>query len=179
MTPSAKLSWATTSGVPPPRAILSTSASSRAGARPPCSSTKRLTASAAPLRSLRPSRSTPLIRVVAEKGMNVASCSASSRPRRPYRSLARTTIERPSGEFAFGDAVDGDELGRLPVAERDRAGLVQEEHVDVAGRLDRAAGHGEHVALHEPVHARDPDRREQRADGGRDQRDEQSDEHRL
>jgi hypothetical protein len=29
---------------------------------------------------------------------------------------------------------------------RDRAGLVEQQHVDVAGRLDRAARHGQHVA---------------------------------
>ena len=120
--------------------------------------------------------------------MNVASCSPSSRSRRPYCSLASTTIERPSGrlvgergelrdlgELALLDAVDREELGGLPVAERDRAGLVEQEHVDVAGGLDRAAGHREHVALDEPVHAGDADRREERADRRRDQRDEQRD----
>ena len=86
---------------------------------------------------------------------------------------------RDLGELALLDARRRDELGRLPVAERDRAGLVEQEHVDVAGRLDRAARHREHVALHEPVHAGDADRREQRADRGRDQRDEQRDQHRL
>ena len=126
-----------------------------------------------------------------ENGMNVA-CSPSSRSRRPYCSFASTTIERPSGvssaseascatsaSSALVDAVDRDELGRLAVAERDRAGLVEQQHVDVAGGLDRAARHREHVALHEPVHAGDPDRREQRADRGRDQRDEQRDQHGL
>ena len=76
----------------------------RPATRPPCSSTKRLTASAAPLRSCLPSRSTPLIRVVAENGMNVASCSPSSRPRSPYRSFASTTIERPSGVSSASEA---------------------------------------------------------------------------
>ena len=51
-----------------------------------------------------------------------------------------------------------DELAREPVADRDRAGLVEQQHVDVAGRLDRAAGEGEHVAPHEAVDAGDPDR---------------------
>ena len=82
---------------------------------------------------------------------------------------------RHLGELALLDAVDRDELGRLAVAERDRAGLVEQQHVDVARGLDRAAGHREHVALHEPVHAGDADRREQRADRRRDQRDEQRD----
>ena len=103
ITPSTKLSWATTSGVPPARAILSTSSSRRAGILPPCSSTQRLTASAAPLRYCLPSKSTPLIRVVAENGMKVASSSESSLPRSPYCSLARTTIDRPSGVSSASD----------------------------------------------------------------------------
>ena len=68
-----------------------------------------------------------------------------------------------------------DELGRLAVAERDRAGLVEQQHVDVARRLDRAPGEREHVAAHEPVHAGDPDRREQGPDRRRDQGHEQRD----
>ena len=32
-----------------------------------------------------------------------------------------------------------DELDRLAIAERDRAGLVQQQHVDVARRFDRPA----------------------------------------
>ena len=37
------------------------------------------------------------------------------------------------------DAVGRRELHGLPIAQRDRAGLVQQQHVDVAGGLDRAA----------------------------------------
>ncbi len=54
-------------------------------------------ASTAPLRMLRPSTSMPLMRVLALKGMNSALSSPSSRPRRLYCSLARTTMLRPSG----------------------------------------------------------------------------------
>ena len=53
-------------------------------------------ASPAPLRSWRPSRSTPLIRVWAVKGTNSACSSPMSCSRIPY-CLASTTIERPSG----------------------------------------------------------------------------------
>ena len=66
---------------------------------------------------------------------------------------------------------------RLP--ERDRAGLVEQQRGDVAGGLDRAAAHREHVALHEPVHPRDADRGQQPADRRRDQTDEQRDQHRV
>ena len=106
----------------------------------------------------------------------------------PYFSLASTTIERPSGVSSASEAScaasasscsvtprSGLELGRLAVAERDGAGLVEQQRVDVAGRLDRAAGHGQHVEAHQPVHAGDADRRQQRADRGRDQRHEQRD----
>ena len=108
----------------------------------------------------------------------------------PYFSFASTTIERPSGVSSaseascaasasslLGHAAHRKELRRLAVAERDRAGLVEQQRVDVACRLDRAAGHGEHVEAHEPVHAGDADGREQGADGRRDQGHEQRDQH--
>ena len=54
-------------------------------------------ASAAPLRTIRPSRSTPLMRVWALKGTKVAWSFSTSRSRRRNRSLASTTMLRPSG----------------------------------------------------------------------------------
>ena len=162
MTPSTKLSWATTSGVPPARAILSTSSSRRAGAWPPCSSTKRLTASAAPLRSLRAvhvDAAHPRGRGERDEGRLVLAELAAAQAvallgeHDDRAALRRLVGERGElgrlGELARRDAVDGDELRGLAVAERDRAGLVEQKHVDVAGRLDRAAGHREHVALHD------------------------------
>ena len=92
--------------------------------------------------------------------------------RRPARRAARPRRARASATPGIGTNA------RLAVAERDRAGLVEQQDVDVAGRLDRAAGEREHVAAHEPVHARDADRRQQRADRRRDERDEQRDERR-
>ena len=96
-------------------------------------------------------------------------------------------MERPSGVSSASEdswaasarsATDTPETGRtrrLAVADGDRAGLVEQQRVHVARRLDGAPGHGEHVALDEPVHAGDADRGQQRPDGGRDQRDEQRD----
>ena len=81
------------------------------------------------------------------------------------------------GQLLLGDAAERPEFGGLPVAERDGAGLVEEQRVDVARRLDGAAGHGEHVEADQAVHAGDADRREQRADGGRDEGDEQRHQH--
>ena len=54
-------------------------------------------ASTAPLRIWLPFMLTPDMRVCAVKGTNSISCELSSLPRRPYLSLASTTIERPSG----------------------------------------------------------------------------------
>ena len=86
---------------------------------------------------------------------------------------------RDLGELEHLDARERQELGRLAVAERDRARLVEQQDVDVARCLHRAAGHREHVALHQPVHAGDADRREQGADRRRDEGDEQRDENGL
>ena len=55
-------------------------------------------------------------------------------------------------------------------------GLVQQQGVHVAGRLDGPTAHGQDVALDQPIHPRDADGRQQRADRRRDQADEQCDE---
>ena len=97
----------------------------------------------------------------------------SSGPPASRRQARRAARRRPSS--CFGHAAQRLELGRLAIAERDRAGLVEQERIDVARRLDRAAGHRQHVEAHQAVHAGDADRRQQRADRGRDQRHEQRD----
>ena len=79
------------------------------------------------------------------------------------------------GELAIGSPGERDELGGLAIAERDRARLVEQQGVHVAGRLDGAAGHRQHVVLHHPVHAGDPDGRQEAADGGGNQAHEQRD----
>ena len=146
----------------------------------------RKMASPAPLRSRLPSRSTPLMRVSALKGTNVA-CAVAARARggrtawpaprwsgppasrRPAMRAGRPRPARPP------DARHRDELGGLPVAEGDRASLVEQQHVHVARSLDRPTGHRQHVAAHEAVHAGDSDRRQQGADRRRDQRHQQRD----
>ena len=80
-------------------------------------------------------------------------------------------------QLPFADARQGHELRRLPVAERDGARLVEKQRIDVARGLDRAAGHGQHVEAHEPVHPCDADGRKQRADGRRNKRHEQRHKH--
>ena len=129
-----------------------------------------------------PPTSTPLMRLCAVNGMNlraklgdVAAADAvlllgEHDDRAPFGRLVGERGElRRVGQLRLGHAAQRPELGRLAVAEGDRAGLVEEQRVDVAGRLDRAPRHGEHVEAHQPVHAGDADRREKRADGGRDQ----------
>src|ERR1019366_4846 len=92
------------------------------------------------------------------------------------RFIGQTRQLRGVGEIRLVDAIGGGEFNRLAVAERDRAGLVEQERVDIAGRLDGFAAHREHIVLHHPVHARNADGRKQSADGGRDQADQQGDE---
>jgi hypothetical protein len=59
--------------------------------------------------------------------------------RAALRGLVRERRElRDLRELALRNTVHGEELGGLAVAHGDRAGLVEEEHVDVARGLDRA-----------------------------------------
>ena len=131
------------------------------------------------------------MRVCAENLWNVCGSEATSRPRSWKRCFASTTIERPSGVSSASDAscatsassrrLDARrrmEHGRLPVAERDRAGLVEQQHVDVPGRLDSAARGRDDVGADHAIHARDADRRQQPADRRRNQAHEQRNEHR-
>ncbi len=61
-------------------------------------------ASAAPLRISRPSRLTPLMRLLAVKGMKRAPRVLMSRSRMPYSFFARTTMLLPSGVSSARDA---------------------------------------------------------------------------
>jgi hypothetical protein len=61
----------------------------------------------------------------------------------------------------------------LPVTDGDSACLVQQQRVQVSGRLYRLTALGDHIGLQGPVHPRDADSAQQPADGRRDQTDEQ------
>ena len=113
-----------------------------------------------------------------------------SRPRRLYFSLASTTIERPSGVSSdkrrqlrgVGQPLRShvrrrDKLRGLAIAQGDGAGLVEQQRVHVAGGFDGAPAHGQHVVLHQAIHAGDADGREQAADGGGNQANQQRDQH--
>ena len=77
-----------------------------------------------------------------------------------------------------GDARHRQEVGRHAVAEGDRAGLVEQKRIDVAGCLDGTAGRGNDVEAHQTIHASNADGRQQAADRGRDQRHQQRRKHR-
>ena len=126
------------------------------------------------------------MRVCAVNGTSVAPTSSRSQAvallgqhddRAAFGRLVGQARElRGVGQLLLGDAVDRQERVGLAVAERDRAGLVEQQRGAVAGRLDGAAAHRQHVALHEAVHAGDADRREQPADGRGDEAHQQRDE---
>ena len=73
------------------------------------------------------------------------------------------------GELAFGHAGRVQEISGLPVAERDGAGFVEQQDVDVARGFHGASGDCNHVRAQHPPDAGEPDRREQPADRRWDQ----------
>ena len=141
------------------------------------------------------SKLTPLMRVWAEKGIKcipsgMASDGLTERPRSPYFSFASTTIERPSGVSSASEASwaasasscgrgvpHRDKLHRLAVAQGDRAGLIQQQHIHIPGGFDRPPRERNHVALDQAIHPGNADGREQPADGGGDQAHQQRHQH--
>ena len=81
------------------------------------------------------------------------------------------------GQFLDRDPRRREKRRGLAVAQGDRPGLVEEQHIDVAGGLDGAPAHGQDVLLDHAVDAGDPDRVQKPADRRRDQADEEGDEH--
>ncbi len=84
---------------------------------------------------------------------------------------------RRVGQRRLADAWQRNELCGLTVAERDRPRLVEQQRMDVARGFDRSTRHRQHVVLHQTVHAGDTDRRQQAADGRRDEAHEQRHQH--
>ena len=137
MTPSARGGWglpfvppdsATTSGVPPWAEIESTASPSSGGTIPPCSSTQRRTESAAPLRTERFSKSTPLMRVWAVNGhqlgadeLALAQAVTVLGQHHDGTAFGRLVGEarelRRVGQLLLGHAVHRDERVGLAVAE--------------------------------------------------------------
>ena len=82
---------------------------------------------------------------------------------------------RGIGQSLRLDARRGMKCRGHAIAQRDRAGLVEQQHVHVAGRFDGASAHRQHIALEDAVHAGDANGAEQSADGRRNQTDQQRD----
>ena len=85
----------------------------------------------------------------------------------------QTAVVRGIGQILNLNAGCREEFGRHPVAERDRAGLVEQQHVHITGGFNSPAACGEHVAAHQAVNAGTADGAEQAADGRRNQADDQ------
>ena len=138
-----------------------------------------------------PSRSTPLMRVCAVKGTKVA-CGCSNFAAADVelllgehhdaaafgRFIGQRGELRGIGELLLGDAGRGHEIRGHAIADGDGAGFVEQQHVDVARRLDGAAAGGHDVAADQAVDAADADGAEQAADGRGNQADQQRDQHR-
>ena len=93
------------------------------------------------------------------------------------RLVAQRSQQRGLGKLLRRDRGHRMERRCLAVAVRDRSGLVQQQHVAIAGGLDRAPRRGDHVGAHHPAHPGDADRRQETADRRRNEADEQRNEH--
>ncbi len=139
-----------------------------------------------------PSMSTPLMRVCALKGTNVGGGQIVAGSRTAAQLLcASVTMLRPSGVSSASD--DSCAASRqLARASRPGAGrsatacrlpvvivpvLSSRSTCDVARGLDGLAAHRQHVLLHHAVDAGDADGGEQAADRGRNETDQQRDQH--
>ena len=67
---------------------------------------------------------------------------------------------------------------RHAIAERDRAGFIEQQNIDISGRFDRAPAHRQHIALKHAIHSGDANGAEQSADGCRNQTNQQRDQNR-
>ena len=77
------------------------------------------------------------------------------------------------GQLIHRDPLGRDELHRLPVADGNRAGFVEQQNVDVTRGLNGPAAHGQNVFLHQPVDPGDADGAQQAADGRWQQTDQE------
>ena len=102
--------------------------------------------------------------------MKLAECSGMSPAAQPVFLLCehhyRPAFRRLVGEtrqlrgirqFFVGHAGNGQKLHRLPIAQSDGSGLIEQQRVHVAGRFHRFAAHGQHVVLHHAIHTCDSD----------------------
>ena len=191
MTPSRRLPSHTASGVPPFREMRSLMSLKSPGTSPPRSHHElddRVGGALAKLPSFEIDAAHP--RVGRERNERRLVFRDVAAPQAIF--LFRQDHDRPAfrrfigqagqlrciGQFLVVDSVDRQELDCLPISQRDRAGLVEQQRVDVAGGFHCLAAHRQHIVLHHAIHAGDADGGKQPADGGRDQADQQGDQDR-
>ena len=98
--------------------------------------------------------------------------------RAAFRRLIRQRRElRRIGQLRFRNSRRRYKARRLAIAQRDGAGLVEQQSVDIACGFHGAARHGEHIMLHQAIHARNSNGREQPANRRRNQANQQRDQH--
>ena len=94
------------------------------------------------------------------------------------RLVAERGEERRLGKLRHRHGGDRIKRRRLAIAVRDRARLVEQQHVTVARGLDGTARRRDDIGAHHPPHPGHADRGEQAADRRRDQAHQQRHEHR-
>ena len=191
ITPSTWVSRATASGVDPWRAIRSSSASSCGGAWPPVlgdPAHHRVARALAQARAVDVDAAHARLRGEGDearvqrrrgraRGCRTAwRARRSSGPRASRRRATRTARPRPARPPARRASGRSAAAWRLPSV---IVPVLSSSSTSTSPEASTARpGQREHVAAHEPVHAGDPDRAQQRADRGRDERHEQRDQHR-
>ncbi len=81
------------------------------------------------------------------------------------------------GQIGLGRIAERNQFRSNPVTECDRAGFVKKKCIDVPGRLDSTAAHGQHVLAQQSIHAGNADGGQQSADRGGNQADQQRNNH--
>ena len=89
------------------------------------------------------------------------------------RFVGQGTELRRIGQFLFRASVHRQKRHSLAIAQSDGTGFVQQQDVHVAGGLNGAPAHSQHIGLIQTAHAGNADGRKQCADGGRSQTDQQ------
>ena len=79
-----------------------------------------------------------------------------------FRRFVRETRElRGISKRACAHSIHWNKLDRLPVAQSDCSCLVQQERIHISRGFNRLSAHGQNIVLHDPVHTRDANGREQ------------------
>ena len=77
------------------------------------------------------------------------------------------------GKLSWVGSVHRNEVTGLSIAQRDCAGFVQHQNINISGCFNGSAAHSKHIGLIETAHSRNTDCGKQRADGGGREADQQ------